>query len=172
MNQDAQNWVNKLDLQKHPEGGYFKEIYRSEETISAEGLPVRYNEERNFGTSIYFLLPGTEFSAFHRLKTDEIWHFYHGSSLTIHIINKEGNYIQKKLGPNWEQNEHFQVLLPARNWFGAMVNNPNSYTLMGCTLAPGFDFRDFELGIQENLLNLYPQYSSIIKALTRTGKNS
>jgi predicted cupin superfamily sugar epimerase len=167
MNKTAQDWITKLGLKKHPEGGYYKETYRSEETISSSALPLRYNGERNFGTAIYFLLTGSEFSAFHRLKTDEIWHFYTGCSLTVHIITKHGDYIQQKLGANWEENEDFQVILKAGDWFGAEVNNSSSYTLIGCTLAPGFDFQDFELAPQENLLNLYPQYSSIITKLTR-----
>jgi len=88
----AEEWINQLDLQPHPEGGWFREVYRSKETITQSGLPERFSGERNFCTSIYFLLNQTDTSAFHRIKQDEIWHFYAGNALTIHMISPDGNY--------------------------------------------------------------------------------
>ena len=88
--QTAEYWIEKLQLQKHPEGGYFKEVYRADETIPKHSLLERYSGERNHSTSIYFLITGDEFSAFHRIKSDETWHFYTGSFITIHTINENG----------------------------------------------------------------------------------
>ena len=164
---NAQYWIEKLGMEKHPEGGYYKETYRSEEVINSNCLPPRYKGDRNFSTAIYFLIPNHDFTGFRRLKTDEIWHFYDGSSLTLHIINTEGNYSQQKLGSDWENQENFQILVTAGSWCSATLNQGESYALIGCTVAPGFDFEDFELGKKEELLQLYPQHSSIIKALTR-----
>ena len=167
MMKDAAYWIEKLEMKKHPEGGYYKETYRCSEIISSGCLPKRYKGYRNYSTAVYFLIPPHDFSAFHRLKTDEIWHFYDGYSLTIHLMDTQGNYSPVKLGQNWENQESFQVLVKAGDWCGANLINPESYALVGCTVAPGFDFQDFENGKREDLLKLYPQHSSIIEKLTR-----
>lgn len=118
-------------------------------------------------TAIYFLLPGDQFSALHRLRSDEVWHFYAGSSLTLHIIDPQGCLTQKKLGTNPDKGESFQVVVEAGCWFGATVDDPQGYALVGCTVAPGFEFEDFELGNRQQLLEQYPQHRELIERLTR-----
>jgi uncharacterized protein len=167
LTKNAGYWIEKLGLQKHPEGGYYKETYRSNEEIAHDSLPKRFSGCRNFSTAIYFLLVGTDFSALHRIKSDELWHFYAGSSLTIHVIEESGKYRPIKLGENFDEGEVFQAVVKAGDWFGATVNDPESYSLVGCTVAPGFDFNDFELGKGEDLIKCYPQYQSLIEKMTR-----
>jgi predicted cupin superfamily sugar epimerase len=161
--QTKEYWIQKLNLQKHPEGGYFSEVYRSEEEIKREHLPSRYSGARNHSTSIYFLLTSDEFSAFHRIKSDETWHFYSGQPVTIHLINEKGNYRSVKLGSNPENGEVFQFTIPRGTWFAASVEEKDSYALVGCTVAPGFHFDDFELGDREVLLRMFPEHEKVIK---------
>ncbi|WP_226587768.1 cupin domain-containing protein [Microseira wollei] len=132
-----------------------------------ENLPKRFEDSRNCSTAIYFLLEGTDFSALHRLDSDELWHFYAGSSLTVHVIEESGNYCPIKLGDNFDEGEVFQAVVKAGCWFGATVNDPQSYSLVGCTVHPGFDFNDFELGKREELTKCYPQHQSLIEKMTR-----
>lgn len=162
----ANYWINKLGLVKHPEGGYYKEIYRSEEVIAVEALPDRYTTQRNVSTSIYFLLDREDVSHFHKIQSDEIWHFYEGTSLTIHMIDDEGNYSLQKLGRNIEDGEVFQFVIPKGTWFAAEVINKNSFALIGCTVAPGFDFADFELAKRGELVGKFPMHKTIIDRLT------
>jgi len=158
--------IQSLGLQKHPEGGWYKEVYRSAESISLAGLPKRFDGERSFCTSIYFLLSGDEFSAFHRIKQDELWHFYEGESLSVHVIDKSGHYQEKKLGQDLQAGESFQHVVEAGDWFGASVPS-GGYALVGCTVAPGFDFADFEMPARDALLSIYPQHRNVIARLTR-----
>ena len=163
-NKKAQYLRERLDLSELPgEGGYYKETYRSDKTII---LPSETDGERSISTSIYYLLDGTQFSAFHRLKSDEIWHFYIGSSITLYIINKMENLSEVKLGSNIEKGELFQIQIRAESWFAATVNDISSYALIGCTVSPGFDYLDFELGDRKKLIERYPQHRSIIEKLT------
>ena len=164
---DADMWIELLRLVKHPEGGYYKETYRSDETIDKDHLPERFNDNRSFSTAIYYLLKGNDFSAFHRIKQDEIFHFYAGSSLTIHLIEHSGNYFSIKLGRSMKNGEVPQATVKGGWIFGASVNDPNSYSLVGTTVAPGFDFEDFELLSRDQLLVLFPQHYKIIEKLTR-----
>jgi len=166
-NKDSKYWIEKLQLQRHPEGGYFKEIYRSYEIIKKESLPERYSDERNFSTSIYFLLEKNDVSLFHRLKSDEIWHFYSGTSLTLYIIDKNGFLKKIVVGDNPDNGEVLQTVIKNGNWFAAKVNNPDSYSLIGCTVSPGFSFNDFELAKREDLIKLFPDHSDIIKMFTK-----
>lgn len=161
-------WIRKLNLVRHPEGGYYREVYRSAEEISEEALSSRYDGPRVFSTAIYYLLSGDEVSFFHRVKSDEIWHFYQGSYLSLYVISPAGKLSEIRLGRNFEAGQVFQAVVPAGHWFGAAVGESNSFSLVGCTVAPGFDFRDFELGQRKELLALYPQHQAIIKKLTRT----
>lgn len=162
----AEEWISSLGLTRHPEGGYFKEIYRSDESLSKNSLPGRYQGARRFATSIYFLLKSGECSKLHRLKSDEIWYFHAGASVTIYMISADGNLSFKVLGCNAEQGENLQVVIPRGSWFGAEVNQKNSYGLMGCMVAPGFEFEDFELAKREELLKQFPQYEELIRRLT------
>ena len=163
----ARFWIRKLRLKKHTEGGYYREAYRSDETISGTALPRRYKGKRAFSTSIYFLLKGCEISRLHRLKSDEIWHFYAGSSLTIHVIDPKGKYSRITLGSDIGKKQSFQHLARRNCWFGATVDNPEGFSLVGCTVSPGFDFADFEMAEQNKLIAMFPRYDSIIGKLTR-----
>lgn len=160
--------IQELDLQAHPEGGYFKETYRSSEKIGKESLAGTYSGDRNVATCIYFLLDSDSFSALHRIKQDEIWHFYEGSSLEIHEIDLEGNYSCTQVGIDFQKGERPQYVVPAGHWFGATVLEKDSYSLVGCTVAPGFDFDDFEMAERSQLLQQFPQHETIIKRLTRS----
>ncbi len=168
MANSAAYWINTLKLDQHPEGGFFKEIYRSKEIISKKGLPLRYNSFRTFSTSIYYLLKSGEFSAFHRLKSDEIWHFYDGCPLLIYILFPDGKLATVKLGQDPDNEERFQFVIPKGAWFAAKPQKTDSFSLMGCTVAPGFDFDDFELGKEAYLTQKYPQHSQLIRELTIT----
>jgi len=153
-------------LLPHPEGGFYKEAYRSDEIIAKTALPSRFKGNRCFSTSIYFLLESGSFSAFHRIKSEEIWHFYKGTSLTLYIITEDGTLTLMQLGDNIDDNEFLQIVIPRNTWFAAQVNAENSYTLVGCTVAPGFYFNDFELANCTKLCKEFPQHKELIKKLT------
>ncbi len=165
MHKNYEYWINKLGLKKHPEGGYFNEAYRSNTSISPQDLNWDCEGERSSATSIYFLLPSTDVSKLHRLKSDELWYFHTGSSLTITIISPQGVLSQQKLGINPDQDEQLQMIIPAGCIFGAKVNEADSYSLVSCMVTPGFDFRDFELLTKEKLIMKYPQYQTLINEL-------
>ncbi len=160
--------IKFLDLQPHPEGGFFKETYRSEGIINADNLGTNYQGERNYSTCIYFLLTSDTFSAFHRIHQDEIWHFYSGSPIHIHTISEDGIYTQTMLGSTIENGEIPQHVVAGGSWFGATVIRDADYALVGCTVAPGFDFLDFELASRDELINRFPQHNHIITRLTRS----
>lgn len=162
----VQYWVEKYKMLSHPEGGYFVETYRSSETVSADALPARFGGERNFSTGIYFLLESHHFSAFHRIKSDEMWHFYTGCPLNVYYIDFDGNLQIIKLGNNPENGEVFQAVVPAGVWFGSKPAQENSYSLVGCTVSPAFDFRDFELADRQQLMSEFPQHKEVIEMLT------
>jgi len=166
MNSKAKAHIEKLGLKKHPEGGYFKEVYRSGELILPENLPKRYKSSRNFSTSIYFLLEGKQYSSFHILKSDELWHFYDGSAVLLYIINKKGKLSVKKLGR--DEDCELQLTIEKQNWFAAELEDKKSFALFGCTVSPGFDFKDFELGKRDDLIKKYPQHSALIKRRTKS----
>lgn len=158
-------WVDKLKMQPHPEGGFYKETYRSTEKII--GVDDDFPNDRSFSTGIYFLLHDDNFSAFHRIKSDEMWHFYQGTGLTVYVISKEGKLDKIKLGSNPENDEVFQAVVPADSWFASIAEGENPYALVGCTVSPGFDFRDFEMAEREDLLKEFPHLKKEILALTR-----
>ncbi len=164
---DIQTLVSSLRLLPHPEGGWFSEVYRSQETVDAAALPARYGSARCFATSIYFLLTSNEFSAFHRLKSDEIWHFYAGGRVVVVTIDERGNRKDIVLGSDTAAGECFQAVVPAGHWFGSYVPDHDSFALCGCTVAPGFEFLDFELAKHADLIRRFPQHADIINRLTR-----
>lgn len=149
--------IEKLGLQKHPEGGFYAETYRSNDKIE--------DINRNLQTCIYFLLNGNEVSRFHRIKSDEIWFFHEGNNLSIHTLDHNGHSIYK-LGIYDEEGFLPQILIPRNTIFGATLNDEDSYVLVSCSVAPGFDFHDFELMERTELLNFYPEHSEIIYRLT------
>jgi len=163
----AQYFIEKLDLNAHPEGGYYKETYRADGTIPQVTLPGGYTGDRSYATSIYFLLDSTTFSAFHRIRSDELWHFHAGTALNLYIIDIQGKLTTIKVGNNLDNNEQLQAVIPANSWFAAKVIADESFTLVGCTVAPGFDFDDFELANRDELSTMFPEHGTLIKDLTR-----
>lgn len=159
--------IDNLKLTPHPEGGYFKETYRSTGSIPQNALDKEFTGDRSYSTGIYFLLTSDNFSSLHRIKQDEMWHFYDGGPLLVHVITPEGKYYTINLGRDFENGEVPQAVVPAGCWFGATVKNENDYSFVGCTVAPGFDFADFELAKEKELLEIYPQHKNVIEALTR-----
>ncbi len=168
MNDETKRIVNKLELASHPEGGYFKEIYRSDDFIGKEFLPGRYTGKRVFSTSIYYLLYGNHVSNFHRLKSDETWHFYSGVPTIIHCLYDNSIYEQVKIGLDLEQNIFPQFTIKKGTWFAAEVSDKNSYSLIGCTVAPGFEYDDFELAERNQLMKLFPIHKNIIERFTKS----
>ena len=158
--------IEKFKLEAHPEGGYFYENYRSSGKVHSPDLWDGAEGFRNYSTGIYFLLDKNQFSAFHRIKQDEIWHFYAGSTLLLHMINKDGNYKLIKIGNNIKDGQFFQYVVPAGTWFSSEVEDKNSFSFCGCTVSPGFDFRDFEMPKRKKLLSKFPNQQKIISRLT------
>ena len=163
----AAYWIKNLELLRHPEGGYFKEIYRSGEKLASDSLPERFTNDRNYSTSIFYLLNENDFSSFHRIKSDEIWHFYAGTSMMIYILDEKGSLQKRRIGNDPEMGDELQVMITGQQWFAAEVIDKNSYGLVGCTVAPGFDFEDFELADKELLIAEYPRYKELINRLIR-----
>ncbi len=159
--------MHHLHLLPHPEGGFYKETYRATELISGDALPNRFTDNRNFSTAIYYLLQQGDHSLFHRIKSDECWHFYAGDTLLIHVIDDGGNYYCIKLGGDIAAGETFQFVVPATAWFAAEPAPESSFSLAGCTVAPGFDFADFEIADKQNLVSSFPQHSAVINRLSR-----
>ena len=153
---DATKWIEHLKLEHHPEGGWYHEVYRSDETIEVQALPGRYHSPHCFSTSIYFLLDTKDFSAFHRISSDETWHFYLGSPVIIYILFPEGNILTIDLGNCLAEGQVLQYTIPRNCWFAAQNQDDNEFSLLGCTVAPGFEFQDFELGRRQSLLELFP----------------
>lgn len=166
MNNEAERIIKTLNLKKHPEGGYFSEVYRSEETLDKD-LNERFDGIHSMYTSIYFLLSNNDFSAFHVLKSDEIWHFYEGTTLDIHIINPNGSLSIISLGKDITSGEKYQYLIKAGNYFAAEVRDKSSFALVGCTVSPGFEYSDFELCKKEDLTEKFPAHKDLIKRLTK-----
>lgn len=159
--------IHQFKLEPHPEGGYFRETYRSSGVIKEEHLSSQFNGSRHFSTCIYFLLTSNSFSAFHKINQDEIWHFYKGSSLSLHVLSPEGHHTVITIGSDIEKGEIPQYVVPAGHYFAAEVNKESSFAFVGCTVSPGFDFRDFDLPKRSLLLQKFPQHSNIITTLTR-----
>ncbi|CAN5494565.1 cupin domain-containing protein [soil metagenome] len=164
---EIEELVVDMELIQHPEGGFYKEVYRSSDVLKKQCLPDRFSGDRNVCTSIYYLLPGNTFSSFHRIKSDETWHFYGGTTLSIYIIDVNGFHSVEKLGRDISVGESFQITVKAGCWFAAKVDEENSYTLAGCTVSPGFDFADFELADRNILIKEYPEHEALIRQLTR-----
>ena len=157
--------IQSLQLQPHPEGGFYRETYRASEKIAPAHLPARFGGDRAFSTAIYFLLRSQDRSVFHRIQSDEVWHYYAGSTLSIYVL-QQGRLVVHKLGAQPSRGESFQVVVPAGCWFGALVDEPSSFVLAGCTVAPGFDFADFEMAERDALLREFPDHHEIITRLT------
>ncbi|MFN8264505.1 MAG: cupin domain-containing protein [Chitinophagaceae bacterium] len=164
---NAIDFITELKLQPHPEGGFYALTYKSDGQIPHEVLPDGFSGNRVFSTAIYFLLSGKDFSAFHRIQSDELWHFYAGCGLEIFVNYPNGESEVLKLGSDLNNGFRFQQLVPAGCWFASKPVDENCFSLVGCTVAPGFDFAEFELAEKEQLLSVYPQHSDWIRQLCR-----
>lgn len=153
--------VEQLQLLPHPEGGYYRETYRCEEEMCA----TNFEGERNICTAIYFLLEKENVSHFHKIKSDELWFFHEGNALEVVILDESG-VRTVILGKNIGAGESYQAVVPAGSWFGARMKENEGYALVSCTVAPGFDFKDFELAKRSELIKEYPQYESLIRQMT------
>lgn len=161
----AADLIAQLKLEPHPEGGFYRETYRAPVLISEGELAPHFKGARAFSTAIYFLIPAGGRSRLHRIKSDEIWHFYAGDPLKIVEITPNGVLKETKLGLNLAQSEIPQYMVSAGHWFGAEATGEN-FTLVGCTVAPGFEFADFELAERDRMLKEFPRAAAWIKKLT------
>jgi|SRR5579863_3013708 len=164
---DAAYWIEKLQLEPHPEGGYFRQTYKASLQLAKAALPAGFTGTRPASTAIYFLLEKDNFSAFHRLLSDELWHFYVGAPVTVHVIDREGKYSAVSLGSDSEAGQALQAVVRAGCWFASHVADWKSFALVACTVTPGFDFDDFEIAKRQELVRKYPQHKSLIDRLTR-----
>jgi predicted cupin superfamily sugar epimerase len=167
MTKNANYWIKKLNLEAHPEGGFYRQTYKADLVLPGEALPPNFTGPRAVSTAIYFLLQGKSFSAFHRLRSDELWHFYAGAPLLVHVIGESGEYSTILLGSDPDAEEQRQAAVKAGCWFASHLRDGKSFALVGCTVAPGFDFTDFELAKREELTRRYPQHRLLIEKLTR-----
>ncbi len=158
--------IEKYQLIPHPEGGYFRETYRSEGVIPHQALPDNFKGDRNYCTGIYFLLPQGTKSCLHRIQSDEMWHFYLGGSMTLVLMHEDYGVQNIILGSDLQAGETVQFVVPAGWWFGGYPNPESAYSFVGCTVAPGFDFADFELGTRTDLISKFPESSELILKLT------
>ncbi|WP_107037475.1 cupin domain-containing protein [Brumimicrobium mesophilum] len=166
MKSKVEKLVETLNLSPHPEGGFYRETYRSSGNVSESSLGSKYQGERSYSTCIYFLLTSDNFSAFHKIKQDEIWHHYDGSPIKLHMISAQGEYSVQIIGKDIENGQLPQYVVEGGCWFGSEVLNENDYSLTGCTVSPGFSFEDFELFSRKELIALYPQFDKEITHLT------
>ena len=149
------------------EGGFFVESYRSDEKLPGRYLPKRYSDDRCFGTAIYFLLTATAFSALHKLRSDEIYHFYLGDPVEALLLRQGGSGKVVTIGTDLYCGMRPQMAVPRYTWQGLRLRPGGQYALMGTTVAPGFEFADFKLANRESLLKNYPRFSDMIRELTR-----
>jgi predicted cupin superfamily sugar epimerase len=159
--------IKQLGLRPHPEGGYFSETYRSDETLNGQTLPSRYGSKRSMGTAIYFLLTAESCSVMHRIKSDEIFHFYMGDPVTMLQLYPDGTSKVVTLGSDLLQGQQPQVIVPKNIWQGSFIAPGGSYALLGTTVAPGFEFEDFEYGRRKELIEQYPSEKQKLIRLTR-----
>lgn len=156
--------IQNLELLPHPEGGYYKRTFASQDSFVPEGR----DQERAIASAIFYLLSGKDFSAWHRIQSDEMWHHYSGCGVHIHAIDEAGVLTTHVLDdPITNPNASPQVLVERNQWFCAKPLNPESYSLSGCTVSPGFDFEDFEMGDRAQLLEQFPEHETMILAFTR-----
>lgn len=157
----AAHWIDQLQMEPHPEGGFYKEMFRSQQQVKR----VDEDEVRQACTSIYYLLKGGDYSGFHRIKSDEIWYFHKGEPLTIHVIDAEG--VHQPLELSDQPSGRLSLVVPAGLWFAAEIGSKAGYALVSCAVAPGFEFSEFEMADGQNLSITYPVYAELFKRLCR-----
>lgn len=163
---DAEYYIDKLGMARHIEGGAFKEHYRAPMVLPRSALSAAHQGDRNASTAIYFLLSHGEFSAFHLLASDEVLHFYDGDPLHIYEIDATGEMKVQTLGRSLARGERFAALVPGGSWFALRCEVPGGFSLIGCTVAPGFDFDDFHLDDRAMLLAKFPEHAKLIREMT------
>lgn len=163
----AQEIINRLELVPHPEeGGYYRETYRATEKVQNEALPGRYRSPKSFCTAIYYLLTPDSCSRLHRLRSDEIYHFYLGDPVVMLLLFPDGKSQEIILGPDIRNEQQLQIVVPKDTWQGSILQRGSRYALMGTTVAPGFDPVDYELGQREALVRQFPERRDEIIRLT------
>jgi hypothetical protein len=162
----ADEWIARLRLVPHPEGGHYRESYRAAESVAAGALPARYGGSRALATAIYYLLRRGERSVLHRVRSDEMWHFYDGDPLGLALLDDAGPRTIV-LGRDGARGEVPQAVVVAGTWFGAAVESPGAFALVGCTVAPGFDFADLEMADRAALTRARPAHAAFIARWTR-----
>lgn len=161
----AEDLIRLLGLQPHPkEGGFFRETYRAQESLA--GLPSRYGGPRSASTAIYYLLTPTTFSALHRLQSDEVFHFYLGDPVRMLQLEPDGSGRTIVLGGDLFAGQQPQLVVPRGVWQGSCLEPGGRFALLGCTVAPGFDYADYESGDRQALLAQYPAFAEMIRRLT------
>ena len=166
---NAQYWIDHLGLLPHPEGGYYRQTYAADATFLPSSLPSGFDGSRAASTAIYFLLTKDDFSAFHRLRSDEVWHFYTGDAVEVLVLDvaTEGGLRTILLGNGTEKDQEFQAVVKAGLWFASRLLRGGSFALVGCTVSPGFHFDDFQLASRDELIAAYPEHHEVIQQLTR-----
>ncbi len=165
--QTIESLIEYYKMVPHPEGGYYKETYCSKDKIPVSALPIGFSEDRVLSTAILFLLPKDHFSGFHRIKSDECWHFYQGQTLLVYVLHLNGALEIIKLGNNAANGEVYQAIVPANCWFASEPATDSDYCFVGCTVSPGFNFNDFELASATALSKEFPEHSILINRLCR-----
>lgn len=160
---EVKKLIKYLNLSPHPEGGFFSENYRSSGVIDKAGLPDSYSGNRSFSTAIYFLLPQGHISHFHKVISDEIWHFYGGGPLKLIEIASDGSLNETIIGSDIYEGQSLQYVVPANTWFAAFPLEDVDYSLVGCTVSPGFDYKDFSLGKKSELMEEFPQHKELFE---------
>jgi predicted cupin superfamily sugar epimerase len=166
MSADAAHWIGALALQPHPEGGFFRETWRSSEMLERGSLPGRFPGARATGTAIVYLLRAGDHSRLHRLRADEVWHLYDGGPLLLHVLEPGAGYRRLVLGRDVANGESLQCVVPHGAWFGAEPAAGAAFALAGCTVTPGFEYEDFELGERDALLAAFPAHHALVVRLT------
>jgi predicted cupin superfamily sugar epimerase len=166
---DPEKLIAELGLKPHPEGGYYSETYRSAGTIPGDALPEPYGSSRSHSTAIYYLLTADDVSTLHRINSDEIFHFYSGDPVRMLQIHPDGAGEEIVMGPRVDRGERPQVMVPGGTWQGLSLVPGGAYALLGCTVAPGFDFADFELADTDELAGAHPRWAKRIRELARYG---
>lgn len=163
---DAEYYIAKLGMQRHIEGGAFKEHYRAPLLLAQEQLTAGHKGPRNASTAIYFLLQSGEFSGFHKLASDEVLHFYDGAPMHVYEIDLQAQMHEHVLGRDLEAGQTFSLVIPGGHWFALRCETASSFALIGCTVAPGFDFADFQMDDRASLLQQFPQHEKLIVEMT------
>ena len=159
--QTAAFWIEQLGLQPHPEGGYYREVFRSGLEVNRSGSPAK----KQACTSIYYLLEGKDFSGVHRIASDELWYFHKGSVLVIHAINERGEHTAHELSVR--STGSLSVAIEAGLWFAAEIPSGEGFVLVSCAVAPGFEFTEFEMADKGKLIKLYPAHTGLFERLCR-----